>query len=138
MREVVARIVDGSRFHEFKQLYGETLVCGFASIYGHPVGVIGNNGVLYSEAALKGSHFIQLCAARKIPLLFLQNITGFMIGKDAEAGGIAKNGAKMVTAFLYMWPNARISVMGGPQAATVLSLVAKEKAEEWKALDCGG
>lgn len=161
IREVIARIVDGSRFHEFKQLYGDTLVCGFASIYGHPVGVIGNNGVLQSEAALKGSHFIQLCAARKIPLLFLQNITGFMVGREAEAGGIAKNGAKMVTAvscfkgpkitvlvggsfgagnygmcgrayspsFLYMWPNARISVMGGPQAATVLSLVAKEKAQ---------
>ncbi|XP_045777559.1 probable methylcrotonoyl-CoA carboxylase beta chain, mitochondrial [Maniola jurtina] len=160
IREVIARIVDGSRFHEFKQLYGDTLVCGFASIYGQPVGVIGNNGVLQSEAALKGSHFIQLCAARKIPLLFLQNITGFMVGREAEAGGIAKNGAKMVTAvscfkgpkvtiliggsfgagnygmcgrayspsFLYMWPNARISVMGGPQAATVLSLVAKEKA----------
>ncbi|CAK1553056.1 unnamed protein product [Leptosia nina] len=161
IREVIARVVDGSRFHEFKQLYGETLVCGFASIYGHPVGVIGNNGVLQSEAALKGSHFIQLCAARKVPLLFLQNITGFMVGREAEAGGIAKNGAKMVTAvscfkgpkitvlvggsfgagnygmcgrayspsFLYMWPNARISVMGGPQAATVLSLVSKEKAE---------
>ncbi|XP_047508464.1 probable methylcrotonoyl-CoA carboxylase beta chain, mitochondrial [Pieris napi] len=161
IREVIARVVDGSRFHEFKQLYGETLVCGFASIYGHPVGVIGNNGVLQSEAALKGSHFIQLCAARKIPLLFLQNITGFMVGREAEAGGIAKNGAKMVTAvscfkgpkitvlvggsfgagnygmcgrayspsFLYMWPNARISVMGGPQAATVLSLVSKDKAE---------
>ncbi|CAH4029074.1 probable methylcrotonoyl-CoA carboxylase beta chain, mitochondrial [Pieris brassicae] len=161
IREVIARVVDGSRFHEFKQLYGETLVCGFASIYGHPIGVIGNNGVLQSEAALKGSHFIQLCAARKIPLLFLQNITGFMVGREAEAGGIAKNGAKMVTAvscfkgpkitvlvggsfgagnygmcgrayspsFLYMWPNARISVMGGPQAATVLSLVSKDKAE---------
>lgn len=161
IREVIARIVDGSRFHEFKKLYGDTLVCGFASLYGHAVGIIGNNGVLHSEAALKGSHFIQLCAARKIPLLFLQNITGFMVGKDAEAGGIAKNGAKMVTAvscfkgpkitvivggsfgagnygmcgrayspsFLYMWPNARISVMGGPQAATVLSLVAKQNAE---------
>ncbi|KAG7301689.1 Methylcrotonoyl-CoA carboxylase beta chain-mitochondrial [Plutella xylostella] len=161
IREVIARIVDGSRFHEFKQLYGETLVCGFASLYGHPVGVIGNNGVLQSEAALKGSHFIQLCAARKVPLIFLQNITGFMVGSEAEAGGIAKNGAKMVTAvscfkgpkltvlvggsygagnygmcgrafspsFLYMWPNSRISVMGGPQAATVLSLVAKDKAE---------
>lgn len=160
IREVIARIVDGSRFHEFKQLYGETLVCGFASLYGHAVGVIGNNGVLHSECALKGSHFIQLCAARKIPLIFLQNITGFMVGSEAEAGGIAKNGAKMVTAvscfkgpkitvivggsygagnygmcgrayspsFLYMWPNARISVMGGPQAATVLSMVAKDKA----------
>lgn len=161
IKEVIARLVDGSRFHEFKELYGETLVTGFASMYGHPVGVIGNNGVIYSEAALKGAHFIQLCAARKIPLLFLQNITGFMVGQDAEAGGIAKNGAKLVTAvscfkgpkitvliggsfgagnygmcgraysptFLYMWPNARISVMGGPQAATVLSLIAKEKAE---------
>lgn len=160
IREVIARVVDGSRFHEFKQLYGETLVCGFSTLYGHSVGIIGNNGVLHSDAALKGSHFIQLCASRKIPLLFLQNITGFMVGRDAEAGGIAKNGAKMVTAvscfkgpkvtvivggsfgagnygmcgrayspsFLYMWPNARISVMGGPQAATVLSLVAKEKA----------
>ncbi|KAJ2948380.1 hypothetical protein O0L34_g7617 [Tuta absoluta] len=161
IREIIARIVDGSRFHEFKKLFGDTLVCGFASIYGQPVGVIGNNGVLFSEAALKGSHFIQLCAARKIPLLFLQNVTGFMVGKDAEAEGIAKNGAKMVTAvscfngpkitvlvggsfgagnygmcgraysptFLYMWPNSRISVMGGPQAATVLSIVAREKAE---------
>ncbi|CAH0401441.1 unnamed protein product [Chilo suppressalis] len=160
IREVIARVVDGSRFHEFKELYGDTLVCGFASLYGHAVGIIGNNGVLHSESALKGSHFIQLCAARKIPLIFLQNITGFMVGPEAEAGGIAKNGAKMVTAvscfkgpkitiliggsfgagnygmcgrayspsFLYMWPNARISVMGGPQAATVLSLVAKEKA----------
>ncbi|XP_041984756.1 probable methylcrotonoyl-CoA carboxylase beta chain, mitochondrial [Aricia agestis] len=171
IREVIARIVDGSRFHEFKQLYGDTLVCGFASMYGHPVGVIGNNGVLVSEAALKGSHFIQLCAARKIPLLFLQNITGFMTGRDAEAGGIAKNGAKMVTAvscfkgpkitvivggsfgagnygmcgrayspsFLYMWPNARISVMGGPQAGTVLSIIAEEKAKRegkpWTAED---
>lgn len=161
IREVIARIVDGSRFHEFKEHYGETLVCGFASLYGHSIGIIGNNGVLHSESALKGSHFIQLCAARKIPLLFLQNITGFMVGREAEAGGIAKNGAKMVTAvscfkgpkltvlvggsfgagnygmcgrayspsFLYMWPNARISVMGGPQAATVLSLVAKDKNE---------
>ncbi|XP_061720688.1 probable methylcrotonoyl-CoA carboxylase beta chain, mitochondrial [Cydia pomonella] len=161
VREVIARIVDGSRFHEFKELYGDTLVCGFAFIYGHPVGVIGNNGVLLSESALKGAHFIQLCAARKIPLLFLQNITGFNVGREAEAGGIAKNGAKMVTAvscfkgpkitvlvggsfgagnygmcgrayspsFLYMWPNSRISVMGGPQAATVLSLVSKAKAE---------
>lgn len=160
MRELIARIVDGSRFHEFKQLYGDTLVCGFSTLYGHPVGILGNNGVLHSESALKGSHFIQLCATRKIPLLFLQNITGFMVGRDAEAGGIAKNGAKVVTAvscfkgpkvtvvvggsfgagnygmcgrayspsFLYMWPNARMSVMGGPQAATVLSLVAKEKA----------
>lgn len=161
IREVIARIIDGSRFHEFKQLYGESLVCGFAQLYGHSIGVIGNNGVLQSEGALKGSHFIQLCAARKIPLLFLQNISGFMVGREAEAGGIAKNGAKMVTAvscfkgpkitvivggsfgagnygmcgrayspsFLYMWPNARISVMGGPQAATVLSVVSQDKAK---------
>lgn len=171
IREVVARIVDGSRFHEFKQLYGESLVCGFATLYGHSVGIVGNNGVLQSEGALKGAHFIQLCAARKIPLVFLQNISGFMIGREAEAGGIAKNGAKMVTAvscfkgpkitvlvggsfgagnygmcgrayspsFLYMWPNSRISVMGGPQAATVLSVVAQEKAKRegkpWSAED---
>ena len=98
VREVIARIVDGSRFTEFKKMYGETLVCGFASLYGHKVGIIGNNGVLFSESALKGAHFIQLCAQRNIPLVFLQNITGFMVGRDAEANGIAKNGAKMVTA----------------------------------------
>lgn len=98
VREVIARIVDGSRFTEFKKLYGETLVCGFAKLYGHTVGIVGNNGVLFSESALKGSHFIQLCSQRNIPLIFLQNITGFMVGRDAEANGIAKNGAKMVTA----------------------------------------
>lgn len=159
IREVIARIVDASRFDEFKALYGETLVTGFARLYGYSIGIIGNNGVLFSESALKGAHFIQLCCQRKIPLLFLQNITGFMVGRDAESGGIAKNGAKMVTAvscanvpkftvvvggsygagnygmcgraysprFLYMWPNARISVMGGEQAANVLATVAKEQ-----------
>ncbi|XP_066926039.1 methylcrotonoyl-CoA carboxylase beta chain, mitochondrial-like [Clytia hemisphaerica] len=157
VREVIARIVDSSEFDEFKALYGETVVTGFARIHGYPVGIIGNNGVLHSESALKASHFIELCCQRKIPLVFLQNITGFMVGKDAEAGGIAKNGAKMVTAvacanvpkftviiggsygagnygmcgraynprFLFMWPNARISVMGGEQAGTVLSTVKK-------------
>lgn len=98
VRQVIARVVDGSRFHEFKQLYGTTLVTGFAHIYGHPVGILANNGVLFSEAALKGSHFIQLCCQRQIPLVFLQNITGFMVGRAAEAGGIAKNGAKLVSA----------------------------------------
>jgi len=159
IREVIARVVDGSRFDEFKKMYGDTLVCGFARVMGIPVGIIGNNGVLFSESALKGTHFIQLCCQRKIPLLFLQNITGFMVGKDAEAGGIAKNGAKMVTAvacaqvpkitvviggsygagnygmcgraysprFMYTWPNARISVMGGEQAATVLATITKEQ-----------
>ncbi|KAI4495850.1 hypothetical protein M0802_008256 [Mischocyttarus mexicanus] len=159
VREVIARIVDGSRFHEFKELYGETLVTGFANIYGYPVGIVANNGVLFSESALKGAHFVQLCAQRKIPLLFLQNITGFMVGKDAELSGIAKNGAKMVTAvacakvpkitvliggsygagnygmcgrsysprFLYSWPNSRISVMGGEQAANVMAHISKEK-----------
>ncbi|KAJ1547187.1 Methylcrotonoyl-CoA carboxylase beta chain, mitochondrial [Nowakowskiella sp. JEL0078] len=152
MKQVIARIVDGSRFHEFKELYGTTLVTGFAHIMGYPVGIIANNGILFSEAALKGAHFIELCSQRKIPLIFLQNITGFMVGKEAESGGIAKNGAKMVTAvacakvpkitvicggsfgagnygmcgraysprFLYSWPNSRISVMGGEQAANVL------------------
>ncbi|XP_072173518.1 methylcrotonoyl-CoA carboxylase beta chain, mitochondrial-like [Diadema setosum] len=155
IREVIARIVDGSVFHEFKQQYGDTLVTGFAHIHGYPVGILGNNGVLLSSCALKATHFIELCCQRKIPLLFLQNITGFMVGREAEAGGIAKNGAKMVTAvacanvpkitlivggsfgagnygmcgraysprFLYMWPNARISVMGGKQAALVLTQV---------------
>ncbi|KAH8254637.1 hypothetical protein KR032_011345 [Drosophila birchii] len=159
VREVIARIVDGSRFTEFKKLYGETLVCGFAKLYGHTVGIVGNNGVLFSESALKGAHFIQLCAQRKIPLVFLQNITGFMVGRDAEANGIAKNGAKMVTAvacanvpkftviiggsygagnygmcgraysprFLYMWPNSRISVMGGAQAANVLAQITQDQ-----------
>ncbi|KAF0310946.1 Methylcrotonoyl-CoA carboxylase beta chain, mitochondrial [Amphibalanus amphitrite] len=159
VREVIARVVDGSQFDEFKARYGETLVCGFARLYGYPVGIVGNNGVLFSESALKGTHFIELCCQRKIPLIFLQNITGFMVGKDAEAGGIAKNGAKMVTAvacaqvpkltliiggsygagnygmcgraysprFLYMWPNARISVMGGEQAAGVLAQITRDQ-----------
>ncbi|XP_057597449.1 methylcrotonoyl-CoA carboxylase beta chain, mitochondrial [Hippopotamus amphibius kiboko] len=159
VREVIARIVDGSRFSEFKALYGDTLVTGFARIFGYPVGIIGNNGVLFSESAKKGAHFIQLCCQRNIPLLFLQNITGFMVGRDYEAEGIAKDGAKMVTAvacanvpkitvvmggsygagnygmcgraysprFLYLWPNARISVMGGEQAANVLVTVAKDQ-----------
>ncbi|XP_064543982.1 probable methylcrotonoyl-CoA carboxylase beta chain, mitochondrial [Drosophila montana] len=159
VRDVIARIVDGSRFTEFKKLYGETLVCGFAKLYGRTVGIVGNNGVLFSESALKGAHFIQLCAQRKIPLVFLQNITGFMVGRDAEANGIAKNGAKMVTAvacanvpkftviiggsygagnygmcgraysprFLYMWPNSRISVMGGVQAANVLAQITEDQ-----------
>ncbi len=154
-REVIARVVDGSRFAEFKELYGTTLVTGFAHIHGHPVGILANNGILFSESALKGAHFIELCDQRKIPLVFLQNISGFMVGRDYEAGGIAKNGAKMVTAvscarvpkftvivggsfgagnygmcgraysprFLWMWPNARISVMGGEQAATVMETV---------------
>ncbi|XP_020281316.1 methylcrotonoyl-CoA carboxylase beta chain, mitochondrial [Pseudomyrmex gracilis] len=161
VKEVIARIVDGSKFHEFKAQYGETLVTGFANIYGYPVGIVANNGVLFSESALKGAHFVQLCSQRKIPLIFLQNITGFMVGKDAELGGIAKNGAKMVTAvacaqvpkitiiiggsygagnygmcgrsysprFLYLWPNARISVMGGEQAAGVLAQVASNQRE---------
>jgi 3-methylcrotonyl-CoA carboxylase beta subunit len=166
VREVIARIVDGSRFHEFKQLYGDTLVCGFAHIHGFPVGVIANNGILFSESALKGAHFIELCDQRKIPLVFIQNITGFMVGKEYEAGGITKNGAKMVMAvscavvpkftviiggsfgagnyamcgrayeprFLWMWPNARISVMGGEQAATVLAIVRGDPDnEEFKA-----
>jgi len=159
MREVIARTVDGSKFDEYKENYGDTLVCGFAHVHGYPVGIIGNNGVLFSESALKGTHFIQLCCKRGIPLLFLQNITGFMVGREAEAGGIAKNGAKMVTAvacanvpkitvlvggsygagnygmcgrsyqprFLYMWPNSRISVMGGEQAGIVLSTVTQNK-----------
>jgi len=162
VREVIARIVDGSDFHEFKQLYGTTLVCAFAHIFGYPVGIIGNNGILFSESALKGAHFVELCSQRGIPLIFLQNITGFMVGSKVEAGGIAKDGAKMVTAvacarvpkftvivggsfgagnysmcgrayaprFLWMWPNARISVMGGEQAAGVLSTVKRDGLEE--------
>ena len=157
VREIIARIVDGSDFDEFKPLYGSTLVCGFARVWGYPVGIVANNGILFSESAMKGAHFIELCAQRKIPLVFLQNITGFMVGKKYEEGGIAKNGAKMVMAvacakvpkftiiiggsygagnygmcgrayeprFLYMWPNARISVMGGEQAASVLTQVKK-------------
>nr|XP_055187610.1 methylcrotonoyl-CoA carboxylase beta chain, mitochondrial isoform X2 [Nyctereutes procyonoides] len=138
VREVIARIVDGSRFNEFKALYGDTLVTGFARIFGYPIGIIGNNGVLFSESAKKGAHFIQVCCQRNIPLLFLQNITGFMVGRDYEAEGIAKDGAKMVAAvacanvpksprFLYLWPNARISVMGGEQAASVLATVAENQ-----------
>ncbi len=155
VREIVARLVDGSEFHEFKARYGTTLVCGFARIEGHPIGIVANNGILFSESALKGAHFVELCAQRGTPLLFLQNITGFMVGKAYENGGIAKDGAKLVTAVacaevpkftvviggsfgagnygmcgraysprqLWMWPNARISVMGGAQAASVLSTV---------------
>lgn len=161
VREIIARIVDGSEFDEFKQNYGTTLVTGFAHLHGMPVGIIGNNGVLFSESAVKGAHFIELCCQRKIPLIFLQNITGFMVGAKYEAGGIAKDGAKLVTAvataqvpkltvivggsfgagnygmcgraysprFLWMWPNARISVMGGEQAATVLAMVKREGIE---------
>ena len=167
VREVIARIVDASEFDEFKQLYGVTLVCGFARLYGIPVGIVANNGILFSESALKGAHFIQLCSQRGIPLLFLQNITGFMVGSKYEAGGIAKDGAKMVTAvacskvpkltliiggsfgagnygmcgraysprLLFMWPNARISVMGGEQAASVLAQVRRDgfeaKGQSW-------
>jgi len=159
VREIITRIVDASEFDEFKALYGKTLVCGFAHIWGIPVGVIANNGILFSEAALKGAHFIELCTQRGIPLLFLQNITGFMVGSKVESEGIAKNGAKLVNAvacasvpkvtviiggsygagnyamcgrayeprFLWMWPNARISVMGGEQAASVLAQVTREK-----------
>ena len=165
VREVIARIVDGSEFHEFKALYGETLVCGFAHIEGFPVGILANNGVLFSESALKGAHFVELACKRRVPLVFLQNITGFMVGKEYEAGGIAKDGAKLVTAVacaqvpkftvivggsfgagnygmcgrafgprqLWMWPNARISVMGGEQAAAVLSTVGRADPEEIRA-----
>jgi acetyl-CoA carboxylase carboxyltransferase component len=165
VREVIARLVDASRFHEFKALYGETLVCGFAHIEGFPVGILANNGVLFSASALKGTHFIELACKRRIPLVFLQNITGFMVGKEYEAGGIAKDGAKMVTAVasaqvpkftvivggsfgagnyamcgraysprqLWMWPNARISVMGGEQAATVLTTVGSADPDEIRA-----
>jgi len=167
VREIIARIVDDSEFHEFKPRYGTTLVCGFAHVEGMPVGVIANNGILFSESALKGAHFIELCCQRKIPLVFLQNITGFMVGRKYENEGIARNGAKMVTAvatasvpkftiiiggsfgagnygmcgraysprFLWMWPNARISVMGGEQAASVLATVRRDgmeaKGETW-------
>jgi len=161
VREVIARIVDGSEFDEFKRLYGPTLVTGFAHLWGYPVGIVANNGILFSESAQKGAHFIELCAQRGIPLVFLQNITGFMVGRKYEAGGIAKDGAKMVTAvataavpkftviiggsfgagnygmcgrafgprFLWMWPNARISVMGGEQAASVLAQVRRDNIE---------
>ena len=167
VREVIARIVDGSEFEEFKQLYGTTLVCGFAHLYGMPIGIVANNGILFSESSLKGAHFIELCAQRGIPLLFLQNITGFMVGAKYESGGIAKDGAKLVTAvatakvpkltliiggsfgagnygmcgraysprYLFMWPNARISVMGGEQAAAVLAQVRRDglesRGESW-------
>lgn len=159
IREIIARLVDGSEFDEFKALFGTTIVCGFAHLYGYPVGIIANNGILFSESALKASHFIELCCQRKIPLIFLQNITGFMVGSKYEASGIAKHGAKMVTAvananvpkftvivggsfgagnyamcgraynarFIWTWPNSRISVMGGEQAANVLAQVNREK-----------
>ena len=171
IREVIARIVDGSEFHEFKARYGKTLVCGFAHIHGYPVGIVANNGILFAESALKGAHFIELCNQRNVPLVFLQNITGFMVGKKYEQAGIAKDGAKMVTAvacshvpkftvviggsfgagnyamcgraygarFLWMWPNARISVMGGEQAASVLATVKRDGIEaagkSWSAED---
>lgn len=167
IREIIARVVDGSEFDEFKALYGNTLICGFANLHGHPVGIVANNGILFSESAQKGTHFIELCAKRKIPLIFLQNITGFMVGSRAEAKGIAKDGAKMVMAvacadvpkftvivggsygagnygmcgraynptMMWMWPNARISVMGGEQAAGVMAQVTREikqrKGEAW-------
>jgi len=162
VREVIARLVDGSEFDEFKALYGTTLVCGFAHLYGYPIGIVANNGILFSESALKGTHFIELCSQRGIPLVFLQNITGFMVGKHYETHGIAKDGAKMVTAvacskvpkftviiggsfgagnygmcgraydprFLWMWPNARISVMGGEQAAQVLAQITRDNKEK--------
>jgi 3-methylcrotonyl-CoA carboxylase beta subunit len=161
IREVIFRLVDGSVFDEFKPLYGETLVTGFAHLYGMPVGILANNGILFSQSALKGAHFVQLCCQRQIPLIFLQNISGFMVGKEAESGGIAKDGAKLVTAvscanvpkitlivggsfgagnygmcgraysprFLFTWPNSRISVMGGEQAASVLATVKRESLE---------
>ncbi|MCA1935169.1 MAG: methylcrotonoyl-CoA carboxylase [Asticcacaulis sp.] len=171
VRELIARLVDGSEFDEFKALYGETLVCGFAHLYGYPVGIVANNGVLFSESAQKGAHFVELCCQRNIPLIFLQNITGFMVGRKYENEGIARHGAKMVTAvacanvpkltlvfggsygagnygmcgrafdprFLWMWPNARISVMGGEQAANVLATVRRDgieaKGGTWSAED---
>ena len=171
VREIIARVFDGSEFDEFKTFFGSTLVCGFARLYGYPVGIVANNGVLFAESAQKGAHFIELCAQRKIPLIFLQNITGFMVGKQYETGGIAKHGAKMVTAvacakvpkltlivgnsygagnygmcgraydpnFLFMWPNARISVMGGEQAAGVLAQVRRgqieDGGEQWSETD---
>jgi 3-methylcrotonyl-CoA carboxylase beta subunit len=171
VREVIRRVVDGSRFHEFKKLYGETLVTGFAKIWGHPVGIVANNGILFSESALKGAHFIELCNQRRTPIVFLQNISGFMVGREYENNGIARDGAKLVTAvacsvvpkftvviggsfgagnygmcgraydprFLWMWPNARISVMGGEQAASVLATVRRDgiesRGETWSAED---
>jgi 3-methylcrotonyl-CoA carboxylase beta subunit len=162
VREVIGRIVDNSEMHEFKSLYGTTLVCGFAHIWGIPVAILANNGVLFSESALKGAHFIELACQRRVPLLFLQNVSGFMVGGKYEAGGIAKDGAKLVTAvatasvpkitvliggsfgagnygmcgraygprFLFTWPNSRISVMGGEQAASVLSSVRSDQSDE--------
>jgi len=171
VREIIARIVDDSAFDEFKKLYGDTLVCGFAHLFGYPVGIVANNGILFSESALKGAHFVELCCQRGIPLIFLQNITGFMVGRKYEAGGIAKDGAKLVHAvsnaqvpkltvliggsfgagnygmcgrafnprFLFTWPNSRISVMGGEQAASVLAQVKKDalaaKGETWPAAE---
>jgi 3-methylcrotonyl-CoA carboxylase beta subunit len=171
VREVLRRVVDGGDLREFKEKYGRTLVCAFAHIDGHPVGIVANNGILFSESALKGAHFVELCDHRRIPLLFVQNVNGFMVGAKYEAGGIAKDGAKLVTAvacstvpkftvviggsfgagnygmcgraydprFLWMWPNARISVMGGEQAAAVLATVRRDgieaKGETWSAGD---
>jgi 3-methylcrotonyl-CoA carboxylase beta subunit len=171
VRQIIARVVDGSELHEFKARYGKTLICGFAHLHGYPVGIVANNGILFSESAQKGAHFIQLCNQRNIPLIFLQNITGFMVGKKYEHSGIAKDGAKMVTAvacshvpkftviiggsfgagnyamcgrgyqprMLWMWPNARISVMGGEQAASVLATVKRDgmtaRGEEWSSED---
>ncbi len=171
VREIIARVVDGSEFHEFKKLYGATLVCGFAHIDGYPVGIVANNGILFPESAQKGAHFVQLCNRRRVPLVFLQNITGFMVGKRVEHAGIAKDGAKMVNAvatatvpkftvviggsfgagnyamcgrayspnMMWMWPNARISVMGGEQAAMVLSTVKSDgmesRGETWSEND---
>jgi 3-methylcrotonyl-CoA carboxylase beta subunit len=171
VREIIARLVDGSELDEFKQLYGSTLVTGFAHLSGYPVGIIANNGILFSESALKGAHFVEICAREQIPLLFLQNITGFMVGRRAEAGGIARDGAKMVAAvaaaqvpkltlivggsygagnyamcgraygprLLLQWPNARTSVMGGEQAATVLATIRRDQlalaGQDWSAAD---
>ena len=171
VRAVITRLVDGSRFHEFKQLYAETLVCGFAKVWGHDVGIVANNGILFSESARKGAHFVELCNQRRTPLVFLQNISGFMVGREYENAGIARDGAKLVTAvacsvvpkltvviggsfgagnygmcgraydprFLWMWPNARISVMGGEQAASVLATVRRDglerRGESWSSED---
>src|SRR6185369_8146556 len=167
-REILARLLDGSRFHEFKAEYGTTVVCGFGHVFGHPVGIVANNGILFSESALKVAHFVELCNQRKVPIVFLQNISGFMVGRDYENRGIARDGAKLVTAvscsvvpkftvviggsfgagnygmcgraydprFLWMWPNARISVMGGEQAASVLAEVRgpdRDDTEDFKA-----
>jgi 3-methylcrotonyl-CoA carboxylase beta subunit len=170
VHEVIRRIVDGSRLHEFKATYGETLVCGFARLFGYRVGIVANNGILFSESALKGAHFVQLCNQRGVPLVFLQNVSGFMVGREYENKGIAKDGAKLVTAvacsrvakltviiggsfgagnyamsgrafdprLLFMWPNARISVMGGDQAAAVLALVGREHRETEPGEGVGG